>query len=191
MTTAGDDATSHIINGTSSSFYGTQAYTLLRNAIAKLGILGRNKKDLALIVNNVSGSQLLMSEELMTLEKYGANATIMTGEVGQLFGIKVIESSFLPSGSGSQVAQGAAAVEGAAIAAPSPGYGIGANVLLVHVPSFVIGDRRKVSIQSEEIISQDAVRIVLTSRVAFNSERKGAAVLIGNLDSEITTESAT
>lgn len=178
----------NVINGASASFYGTQAYTLIRQAVSKLGILGRNKKDLALIVNNVSGSQLLMSEELMTLEKYGANATILSGEVGQLFGIKVIESSFLPSG---EVAVDTdAVVEGASIGAGATGYGIGANVLLVHVPSFVIGDRRKVSIQSEDVIASDAIRIVLTSRVAFNSERAGAAVLIGNLDSEISTEQA-
>ena len=67
---------------------------------------------------------------------------------------------------------------------------MGANALLVHVPSFMIGDRRRVSIQSEDIIERDAIRIVLTSRVAFNSERASAAVLIGNLDSEISTEEA-
>ena len=115
---------------------------------------------------------------------------ILSGEVGQLFGIKVIESSFLPGGTAgtTDVTTG---FEGPAVAVGgSDGYGMGANCLLVHVPSFVIGDRRKVSIQSEDVIAQDAVRIVLTSRVAFNSERAGAAVLIGNLDSEISTEAA-
>jgi len=177
------EGTGTVIDGGGASFYGTQAYTLIRKAISALGILGRNKKDLALIVNNISGSQLLMSEELMTLEKYGSGATILTGEVGQLFGVKVLESSFLPSGT-----PGADITSGVEIAATSGGFGQGANCLLIHVPSFMIGDRRKVSIQSEDIIERDAIRIVLTSRVAFQSERASAAVLIGNLDAEATTE---
>ena len=46
-----------------------------------------------------------------------------------------------------------------------------------------------VSIKTDEKIENDAVDTVITSRVAFNMERSGAAVLIGNLDSSINTAS--
>jgi hypothetical protein len=179
----------NVINAGGESFYGTGAYTLLRQAINKLGILGRNKKDLALIINPVSSSQLLMSTELMTLEKYGRDATIITGEVGQLFGVKVIESTFLPTGVG-DVALAGDEIQGS-YQAETTHYGAGGVAVLVHVPSVMVGDRRKVSINTEEVLELDAFRTVLTSRVAFGVERESnpcCVAVIGNLDSGIDIE---
>ena len=161
---------------------------MLRQAINQLGILGRNKKDLALIINPVSSSQLLMSTELMTLEKYGRDATILTGEVGQLFGVKVLESTFLPSGTGTEVDAGS---ETGGTYTGSGGtlvYGLGGIAVLVHVPSVMVGDRRKVSISTEEVLEYDAFRTVLTSRVAFGVERSGCVSVIGNLDADVGLE---
>tara|TARA_Y100000817_G_C16828132_1_gene532202 strand:+ start:27 stop:1175 length:1149 start_codon:yes stop_codon:yes gene_type:complete len=178
----------NVVDGAGDSFYGTAAYTLLRKAINQLGVLGRNKKDLALIINPVSASQLLMSTELMTLEKYGRDATIVTGEVGQLFGVKVVESSFLPSGQG-DVASGGTEVGGSYSVGGTPDvYGLGGVAVLVHVPSVMVGDRRRVSINTEDVIEKDAMRTVLTSRVAFGVERTGAVSLIGNLDAGVEIE---
>ena len=176
----------NVINAGGESFYGTGAYTILRQAINQLGILGRNKKDLALIINPVSSSQLLMSTELMTLEKYGRDATIVTGEVGQLFGVKVVESTFLPSGQ-TDVAS-AADETGGSYTGASQTYGLGGLAVLVHIPSVIVGDRRRVSINTEDVIEKDAMRTVLTSRVAFGVERTGSVSVIGNLDAGIDLE---
>ena len=179
----------NVIDAGGDSFYGTTAYTLLRQAINQLGVLGRNKKDLALIINPISSSQLLMSTELMTLEKYGRDATIITGEVGQLFGVKVLESTFLPTGVGDVAAQ--ASEVGGSYAAAANLYGLGGVAVLVHVPSVMVGDRRKVSINTEEVLEYDAFRTVLTSRVAFGVERESSPCcvsVIGNLDSGVDIE---
>tara|TARA_Y100000034_G_scaffold73571_1_gene88514 strand:+ start:4115 stop:5260 length:1146 start_codon:yes stop_codon:yes gene_type:complete len=178
----------NVIDAGGESFYGTTAYTLLRQAINQLGVLGRNKKDLALIINPVASSQLLMSTELMTLEKYGRDATILTGEVGQLFGVKVLESTFLPSGTGTEV-DSAGDETGGTYTGASQVYGLGGVAVLVHVPSVMVGDRRKVSINTEEVLEYDAFRTVLTSRVAFGVERTGCVSVIGNLDADVGLES--
>ena len=177
----------NVIDAGGDSFYGTTAYTLLRQAINQLGVLGRNKKDLALIINPVASSQLLMSTELMTLEKYGRDATIITGEVGQLFGVKVLESTFLPSGTGNEV-DSAGDETGGTYTGASQVYGLGGIGVLVHVPSVMVGDRRKVSISTEEVLEYDAFRTVLTSRVAFGVERSGCVSVIGNLDADVGLE---
>lgn len=176
------------------SFYGARALQIIREAINKLGLLGRNKQDLALVLNPVSANQLLQSEQLLTLDKYGSNATILTGEVGQLFGVRIFESVHMPSGGAGQTAVDATAVTANDVYTYANGtdnkeFGAGGTAALVHVPSAIIGDRRLVSIKTDEKIENDAVDTVITSRVAFNMERSGAAVLIGNLDSSINTAS--
>ena len=177
VTTALDEG--NIIDMHGSSFYGGNAYKAIREAIYKLGLLGRQRKDLTLILNPVSANQLLQSDELMTLDKYGANATILTGEVGSLFGVKIIESSFLPS-------------NGLTIAGTNSGtndgiHGKGGYGVLVHTPSLLLGDLRKVQVENERIIQNDAFRTVVSERIAFGMERRSGAVVIGNMDSSIET----
>ena len=189
IVTVGADA-GNVIDAGGDSFYGTTAYTLLRQAINQLGILGRNKKDLALIINPVSSSQLLMSTELMTLEKYGRDATIITGEVGQLFGVKVLESTFLPTGV-TDLDDANETGGSYKVGAGNTTFGVGGVAVLVHVPSVMVGDRRKVSINTEEVLELDAFRTVLTSRVAFGVERESSPCcvsVIGNLDSGVDIE---
>ena len=174
VTTALDEG--NVIDMKGSSFYGGNAYKAIREAIYKLGLLGRNRNDLVLILNPVSSNQLLQSDELLTLDKYGANATILTGEVGSLFGVKIIESSFLPS-AGITVSDGSTAENG--------GYGKGGYGVLVHKPSLLLGDLRKVQVENERIIKNDAFRTVISERIAFGMERRSGAVAIGNMDSSI------
>ena len=169
----------NIVDMHGSSFYGGNAYKAIREAIYKLGLLGRNRKDLVLILNPVSSNQLLQSDELMTLDKYGANATILTGEVGSLFGVKIVESSFIPSAGVTVGSSGTSAQNG--------DYGKGGYGVLVHTPSLMLGDLRKVQVENERIIQNDAFRTVVSERIAFGMERRAGAVVIGNMDSSIET----
>lgn len=67
------------------------AFTLahLRNAISNLGVYSDNREDLALIVPRNLEVQLLGMEQLQTVDKYGPNATILSGEIGKIYGIRV------------------------------------------------------------------------------------------------------
>ena len=171
VTTALDEGT--IVDMQGASFRGALAYKAIREAIFKLGLLGRDRNDLILILNPVASNQLLQSDELMTLDKYGSNATILTGEVGSLFGVKIIESSFLPS-AGIKVNS-------------TVDYGLGGYGVLVHKPSLLLGDLRKVQVENERIIQNDAYRTVISERLAFGMERRNGAVAIGNIASDVSS----
>ena len=174
VTTALDDG--NYVDMASASFRGQLAYKAIREAIFKLGLLGRERGDLILILNPVASNQLLQSDELMTLDKYGANATILTGEIGSLFGVKIVESSFMPSD--------AIKVNG------STPYGKGGYGVLVHKPSLLLGDLRKVQVENERIIQNDAYRTVISERLAFGMERRSGAVAIGNIAPEVSSLSS-
>lgn len=64
-------------------------------ATAKMGRYGARKSDLAIITGVSGEAAYLKSGSLRTLDKYGPNATIMTGEVGKVFNIPVIVSDFV------------------------------------------------------------------------------------------------
>lgn len=68
---------------------GTFALSHLRTAIASLGVYSDNRDDLALIVPRNLEVQLLGLTELQTVDKYGPAATILSGEIGKIYGIRV------------------------------------------------------------------------------------------------------
>ena len=65
----------------------------LRSAISQLGVYAENRDDLSLIVSRNLEVQLLGLTELQTVDKYGPAATILSGEVGRLYGIRVFATS--------------------------------------------------------------------------------------------------
>lgn len=128
---------------------------IARQAMFNLGKYGRVMQNLVLIVNPWSANQLLDDTSLKTIDKYGSNATIMTGEIGKLYGkITVINSAFC-----------------------TDGYGI-----ITHKSNPLIGDRRLVKIKQDENISDDVMFFVITSRLDFTVNYKGALCQIYNLD---------
>lgn len=67
------------------------AFTLaaLRSAINNLGVYADNRDELCLIVPRNLEVQLLGMTELQTVDKYGPGATILSGELGRIYGIRV------------------------------------------------------------------------------------------------------
>ena len=175
VTTALDEG--NVVNMAGASFSGQVAYKAIREAIFKLGLLGRDRGQLVLVLNPVASNQLLQSDELMTLDKYGSNATILTGEVGSLFGVKIVESSFMPSDG----------IKGVGQAGIVGNWGKGGYGVLIHKPSLMLGDLRKVQVENERIIQNDAYRTVISERLAFGMERRNGAVAIGNIASDVTS----
>lgn len=128
---------------------------LARQAMFNLGKYGRVMQNLILIVNPWSANQLLDDTNLITVDKYGAKATIMTGEFGSLYGkIKVINSAFCTNG-----------------------YGV-----MTHKSNPLIGDRRRIKIKEAEWISDDVIYYVLSARLDFTVNYKGALCQLHNLD---------
>ena len=75
------------------------AFTLvhLRTAISELGVFAENRDDLALIVPRQVEVALLGLTELQTVDKYGPSATILSGEVGKIYGVRVFATSAIPT----------------------------------------------------------------------------------------------
>lgn len=62
---------------------------LIRKSMGKWGV---NPADLAFIIGVSSYGVLLSDSNLITVDKFGPNATILSGQVGSLFGVPVIVS---------------------------------------------------------------------------------------------------
>lgn len=83
--------------GTSVSVSGTFALSHLRSAINKLGVHADNRDELSLIVPRNLEVQLMGFTELQTVDKYGAGATILSGELGRIYGIRVFATGTIPT----------------------------------------------------------------------------------------------
>lgn len=65
---------------------------LIRKSMGKWGV---NPADLAFIVGISSYGVLLSDSNLITVDKFGPNATILSGQVGSIFGVPVIVSEWV------------------------------------------------------------------------------------------------
>lgn len=76
---------------------GAVALTAAKVLVArkKLGVYGVNLTSLALIVPLSVGYDLLAVPEVLTVDKYGANATILKGELGKIYGISIVATELM------------------------------------------------------------------------------------------------
>lgn len=79
--------------GKSVSVSGTFAVSHLRSAINELGVYAEDRQELSLLVSRNLEVQLLGLDQLQTVDKYGPAATILTGEVGRIYGVRVFATS--------------------------------------------------------------------------------------------------
>ncbi len=76
---------------------GTFALSHMRTAIASLGVYADNRDDLAFIVPRNLEVQLLGLTELQTVDKYGPQAAILSGEIGRIYGVRVFGTGVIAS----------------------------------------------------------------------------------------------
>lgn len=126
----------------------------IEGARVAMGKYGRGVDKLVLLVSPYTASKLRQEEEVLTIERYGAKATILKGELGQYMGIKLIESPYIPE------ELTAACMEGGAPQIAKKGVAV-----LMRRDAVIIGDRRKVKFESDKIIEADAIRIVISERI--------------------------
>ena len=74
---------------TAVSVGGSFALSHLRTAIANLGVYADNRDDLAFIVPRNLEVQLINLTELQTVDKYGPQAAVLSGEIGRIYGVRV------------------------------------------------------------------------------------------------------
>jgi len=63
-----------------------------------MGVYGMNVTDLAIICDFKTAYDMLELPEVVTVEKFGSDATIVKGEIGKLWGMPIIVSGFMSNG---------------------------------------------------------------------------------------------
>ena len=160
-------------SATSVSVSGTFALSHLRQAIANLGVYADNRDDLALIVPRNLEVQLLGLTELQTVDKYGAGATILSGEIGRIYGVRVFGTGVIPTNLNyTGVYDGTTTTQTMA--------------LLCHVRSPMIGNptqaERRFSMGFEDEPQRDRFVLIPRQDIAFGIRYTEAICLLTGID---------
>jgi HK97 family phage prohead protease/HK97 family phage major capsid protein len=124
----------------------------LHTARTNMGQWGMNPADLVCFVSQAQYYSLVTDADVTTVDKYGDNATILTGELGKLWGIPLIVSDAFE----------------AAAAAKAVG-------ILVNPSNYLIGNHRGLTIEmATDVVAQQRA-IVATRRFGFIAKEAGAA----------------
>lgn len=153
-------------NASLDSTDGTVLVSNILRAMRYLGIYGRNKKDVVILVGLTAEESLLRNKAFQTMSAYafGSGAGLFSGEIGRLAGAPVIATTFLD-------------------AQPGETYG---RCIVMNKSSFVIGDWSAFSVRVyDEILAQtDQVAIRARERIAFTARYPEAMVEILNFPAQ-------
>ena len=131
-----------------------QGSGLLRSMRAKMGKYGVDPKDLVWVTSVSGYHQMLGTAEVLKLNEYGPNATILKGELGRFDNIPIVVSEFVANNLDASGTYG----------------GITTNktiVLLVHTPSWLFGDRRSITVKTKDVPEDDNHLLVCHQRLDF------------------------
>jgi HK97 family phage prohead protease/HK97 family phage major capsid protein len=116
-----------------------------RLTLGKYGLsLGSN---LAYITSVEGYNNLVTNTNFQTVDKFGAQATYLTGSVGAIYGIPIFISEFMDNAGAADSNLG----------------------VLVYKPGFIIGERRSMEIESEYLPQQQVTAMYLSTRFDFKA----------------------
>jgi HK97 family phage major capsid protein len=145
----------------------------IENARLKLGVHGRNVGELVYMVNPYTGSQYRQLEQVLTVDKYGPNATILRGEVGKVMGMTIVENFYIPED------------DTDATTLNAPANATKGNALMVNVKSPLIGDRRKIKFDQDKVVSTDSIEIAISERIGFTVQYVEALCVVTDLENTL------
>lgn len=147
--------------GWDSTTLGTNV-TLMRKLRATLGRYAVSTEDLVWGVSINGYNQLLSIPEMMTIDKYGSNATLITGEMGRFDNIPVVISEFIPEYLNTS---------GAYTSSSANDY---TSILLIYTPGFAHGERAKFTLKMGEDSRTDQKYLITRMRKDFKALYMGA-----------------
>tara|TARA_B100000424_G_scaffold268578_1_gene263634 strand:+ start:5950 stop:8946 length:2997 start_codon:yes stop_codon:yes gene_type:complete len=120
----------------------------IASARAKMGKYGLQLGDHLVYVTSVEGyNELVSFSDFRTVDKFGPNATYLTGAVGAIYGIPIVISEFMDN-------------------VGSTGNELG---VLVYKPGFIIAERRGMEIESEYEPRQQVTAMYMSTRFDFKA----------------------
>jgi hypothetical protein len=114
---------------------------------------GRSGRLILLTSIEVYCQKLLGLAEVITVDKYGPNATVLSGEVASIGGMKIIVSDFMTSD--------------LAATGLYTGSGAKSSWVIANLDRFWIGERRGIRVESQKDVNSGVTAIVTTRREAF------------------------
>jgi HK97 family phage major capsid protein len=144
---------------------------LMRTARFKLDpAYALRPRELAWICDDQTYSKLLNLEEFATMDKAGAAATNLTGQVGVIDGVPVFASAEL----------GLSRSDGK-ISATS-GNNVFGSAIIVARPNWLVGYRRQVQAAVEYLSYADAYHLTLTARLTLAAFDGASAAMLSDLE---------
>jgi HK97 family phage major capsid protein len=120
-----------------------------------MGKYATRPTECACIVDPWTYLAMLDISELVTIDKYGSNATIFNGEVGKIHGISIIPSEeFGKTDTAGYVNQ-------------TSGSNTKGSLVIFHRPSVIAGRKRLVTLESDRDIQKQQTILVISTRMAF------------------------
>jgi hypothetical protein len=149
--------------------------THIRRALAQLGRHGIKKSEIIILMSLTVSTTVMGWSQLLTIDKYGPKATILTGEIGKVFGCTVIASDLVPD-----------TLDANAVARNQSLAGTNMSVVLVfNKTSPIIGNParpdRKFRILLDEEIVDDEIALVPIEDIAFANKFNEAICYIRNV----------
>ena len=136
-------------SGTRQTVNGACTVDVFAEGIYRMGAYAKRFGELISFVNPWSANQLLRDDDLMSVDKYGPKATILTGEIGRLFGKwSIINSDYVPTG----------------------------EAVTTVKENVVIGDRRRIKFAEDAVIKNDSTVWALSERIAMEVEYDAAVL---------------
>lgn len=136
-------------------FAGAVTLDKLRTVRFKLPVTrAARPSDLAWVVDGNTYAKLLSLPEFLTLDKAGAQATALTGQLGFIDGIPVLVSAEL----------GLTGLDGTFEVG---GVNDKGTALLVYRPGWLVGTRRRIAVSVDYLPYYDAYQMTATVRLAF------------------------
>lgn len=127
---------------------------IIKAMMKKMGKYLQKRDDLALVVSPSSYLNIITAEQVLTVDKYGPNATIIKGELGKIFGIPIVVSSYIREDlNANGVYDGTTKNRTVAF--------------LVYKPGFVYGKRRDITVETKNDPEAQVNKLVVSTRLDF------------------------
>jgi hypothetical protein len=143
----------------SASTTATITSTNVHSARTAMGQWGHNPSDLVLFLSQAAYYGLVDDANVITSDKYGEKATILTGELGKIWGIPMIVSDAFEAAAAGK-AQG----------------------ILVNPSNYIVGNYRNLTVQTADDVVAQSKAIVATRRMGFIAkDTNGASASQGSM----------
>jgi len=163
------DGLRFLADTTSPNFFDTGGQLEVKdflNPIGQQGKFAQRPEDTMLIVSPIGMTHIIDDANVQTVDKLGPAATLIRGQVASLWGRPVqVSGKIREDLNNSGVYDASTTTKTIA--------------LVVHRPSFMVGDRRQITVESAKDISTGKTIVVTTTRVDFKRTQAETTTPIG------------